>query len=72
MSEKVVRSVDLSEAGADALFDFIATFHDNEGKSQAFLEVETDDGLVIEKAELIAETFGGDTTYRLRLTPEQA
>lgn len=72
MSEKVVRTADLTEAGADALFDFIAEFHENEGKNQALLEVETDDGIIVEAAELIAETFGGETTYRLRLKLEAA
>lgn len=66
--EKIVRSVDLIEAGADALFDFIAEFHKQEGKNQALLEIQLDDGTVIDKAELVAESDGEDTIYTLRLS----
>lgn len=68
MSEKIERTADLTEAGADALYDFIAAFHDNEGKNQAYLEIELDDGTVIDKAQIVAESFGGETIYRLRLS----
>lgn len=68
MSEKIERSTDLSECGADGLFDFIHEFHEKEGKNQAYLEIELDDGTIIDKAQIIAETFGGETVYRLRLS----
>lgn len=67
--EKIIRSVDLSQEGADKLLDFIHEFHNNEGKNQAFLEVQLDDGTVIGKVELVGETFDDDETiYVLRLS----
>ncbi len=62
--ETIARTVDLTKEGADGLGQFIAQCFDNDASDQAFVEIETDDGVVITKAELV---FDGDF-YRLRLS----
>lgn len=65
MDEETVRSADLSSSGgAGALVEFISSVFDKEAAGQPFIEIETDDGVIIDKAELI---FDGEF-YRLRLS----
>ena len=64
MTEKVIRSIDLVDAGADGLREFIASVMDNEAKAQPYVPMETDDMVIIDKVELVFDGEG----YNLRFS----